>query len=53
VALKHGETEGTLRGRSATFQELDSAQTLPVRMFDAQIAKLLGLTKATKGGLPS
>jgi hypothetical protein len=24
---QHGETEGTLRGRSATFQELDSAQT--------------------------
>jgi hypothetical protein len=23
----HGETEGTLRGRSATFQELDAAQT--------------------------
>jgi NAD(P)-dependent dehydrogenase (short-subunit alcohol dehydrogenase family) len=27
VALSNGETEGTLRGRSATFQELDSAQT--------------------------
>jgi hypothetical protein len=26
---------------------------LPVRMVDAQLAKMLGLTKATKGGLPS
>src|ERR1700721_3616390 len=24
---QHGETEGTLRGHSATFEELDSAQT--------------------------
>src|SRR6202162_2035713 len=24
---QHGETEGTLRGHSTTFQELDSAQT--------------------------
>jgi len=35
------------------FKNWTLLRLLPVKMFDAQIAKLLGLTKATKGGLPS
>ena len=34
------------------FKNWTLPRLLPVRMLDAQLAKLLGLTKATKGGLP-
>jgi NAD(P)-dependent dehydrogenase (short-subunit alcohol dehydrogenase family) len=35
------------------FKNWTLPRLLPARMVDAQLAKLLGLTKATKGGLPS
>ena len=35
------------------FKNWTLPRLLPVRMLDAQLAKMLGLTKATKGGLPS
>jgi hypothetical protein len=35
------------------FKNWTLPRLLPVRMLDAQLAKLLGLTKATKGGLRS
>jgi hypothetical protein len=35
------------------FKNWTLPRLLPVRMLDAQLAKLLGLTKATKGGFPS
>ena len=35
------------------FKNWTLPRLLPVRMLDAQLAKLLGLTKASKGGLPS
>jgi hypothetical protein len=34
------------------FKKWTLPRPLPVRMIDARLAKLLGLTKATKGGLP-
>ena len=35
------------------FKNWTLPRLLPTRMLDAQLAKLLGLTRATKGGLPS
>jgi NAD(P)-dependent dehydrogenase (short-subunit alcohol dehydrogenase family) len=35
------------------FKNWTLPRLLPVRILDSQLAKLLGLTKATKGGLPS
>jgi hypothetical protein len=35
------------------FKNWTLPRLLPTRMLDAQLAKLLGLTRATRGGLPS
>ncbi len=53
VALSTAKPKARYAVVPQRFKNWTLPRLLPVRMLDAQLAKLLGLTKATKGGLPS
>jgi len=53
VALSTAKPKAHFAVVPQRFKNWTLPRLLPVRMLDAQLAKLLGLTRATKGGLPS
>ena len=53
VALSKAKPKARYAVVPQRFKNWTLPRLLPVRMLDAQLAKLLGLTKASKGGLPS